>query len=266
MKMKVFISSEMNQAIDSERRDAVRKEIVDLGLISNCFEDLPGRRNPDDYGAREMCLQLVRESDLFLTVVDDTVTDVMDSEIREASSCLEESRIFFYFAKPGTRDQRARELWDRVKKSWIIKEFETTQQLTTEVSRSIASLASDALTKASGVSEKPLDVTLTLRPGQTRTKKLTLKKGDTITITCKSRLTLTPFHAGLYSREEYFRRSPQGPFQSFNFGRASAKPHFTDRRRITSNDDYYFVIRTSQFVIISAANIRVEIRVEKSSR
>jgi hypothetical protein len=56
MKMKVFVSSEMNQAIDSERRDAVRKKIVDLGMISNCFEDLPGRRNPDDLGAQEMSL------------------------------------------------------------------------------------------------------------------------------------------------------------------------------------------------------------------
>jgi len=262
MKMKVFISSEMNQAIDLERRKAARNEMTELGFVSHCFEDLPGRRNPDDLDTREMCIELVRESDLFLAIVDDTVTDVMESEINEAFDCLGENRIFFYFAKSAKRDQKAKALWNKAKKSWVIKEFEDTGQLTREVSHSMASFVADALEKVPKIPEKSLDAKVILAPGESRSWRLVLKKGDIVTITCTSDSTLTPFKAGFYSREEYFDRKPKGLFQMFNFGRVSEKPHFTERRKITRNDDYYFIIRAAWFVIITAAKIKVEIKVE----
>lgn len=259
--MKVFISSEMNQAIDMERRQAARNEITEIGHVPNCFEDLPGRRNPEDKDTQDMCLALVKDSDLVLAIIDDTVTDIMDSELREAIQCLEQNRIFFYFTKLGKRDERAKRLWDSVKKSWIIKTFDTPDQLAKEISRSFASFVGDVFKEASEPSVTPLDKTIRLRPGGTMTRKLRIKKGRTVTITCTANYTLHTFKAGFYSRDEYFRRKPKSIFEGFNFGRQSEKPHYTRKIKVDETDDYYLVIRAA-ILFGSPAEIRTEIRVD----
>jgi len=259
--MKVFISSEMNQPVDTERRQAARGEITEIGHTSNCFEDLPGRRHPEDRDTREMCLELVRDSDLFLAIVDDTVTDIMDAEIKEAMSSLGEDRILFYFIRHGKRDKKAAALWDSVKQSWIIKEFENTQQLTKEISRSIASFAGDVFKGVVRTSKKLLDDTISLAPGSERVWKLSLNKGLTTTITCTSANVFHKFKAGFYLREEFFKRKPISLFRGFNFGGRTEKPHFTHRARITKDDDYYFIIHMGLY-FIGIAQVKVEIKAE----
>jgi hypothetical protein len=259
--MKVFISSEMNQSIDMERRQAARNEISEIGHVPYCFEDLPGRKNPEDRDTQEMCLALVRESDAVLAIIDDAVTDIMGSELREAMQCLDENRVFFYFTKRGKRDEKAKRLWDSVKKSWIIKVFETPDQLAKEISRSFASFAGDVLRGASKSSEIPLDETIKMTPGATKIWKLRLEKGKNATITCTATSTLDKFKAGLYPREEYFRRKPKSIFQGFNFGRQSEKPHHTQKVKVNETDDYYFVIRAG-LLFFGPGEITVEIRVE----
>lgn len=259
--MKVFISSEMNQPIDMERREVARSEITEIGHIPNCFEDLPGRRNPEKEDTQEMCLRLVRDSDVVLAIIDDTVTDIMDSELKEAMKSLKENRIFFYFTKHGKRDEKAKRLWCSVKNSWVIKNFETPYQLAKEISRSFASFASDVLKEDSESSEPPLDVTIRLTPGLMKAWKLRLEKGTNVTITCTATSTLDKFKAGLYPREEYFRRKPKSIFEAFNFGRPSAKPHYTQKVKVKETDDYYFVIR-ADLLFFGPGEIRTEIRVE----
>jgi len=264
LRMKIFVSSEMNEAIDMERRQAARDEIGKIGHIPNCFEDLPGRRNPEDTDTREMCLELVRDSDLFLAIVDDTVTDIMDAEIKEALNSLGENRIFFYFTKHGHKDGEATALWNSVKKSWIIRQFENADQLTTEISRSIASFAGDVLKATSGAPKKLFDKTIDLGSGREILWKLTLKKGSTITITCASNSAFHKFKAGFYQREEFFRRKPTSIFNGFSFGRGSEKPHFTCKVKIAEDDDYYFVVHTGLYFGI--AQIKVEVKVEAMPR
>ncbi len=261
MKLKIFISSEMNQGIDQERRQAARMEIAEIGHIPNCFEDLPGRRNPDDKNTRDMCLELVKESDLCVAIIDDTVTDIMDAEIKEAMSCLGGNRVFFYFTQHGKRDRKATDLWNSVKNSWIIKQFEGPDQLTKEISRSIASFAGDVLKGATKAQGKLFDNTISLESGSLWHSKIPLKKRDKITITCSSQDVLHQFKAGFYSREEFFERKSTNIFKGFNLGRQSEKPHFTHSARITKDDDYYFVIRVG-LCLMGPARIKTEIKVE----
>lgn len=256
--MKIFISSEMNEPIDMERRSAARNEIGKIGHNTNCFEDLPGRRNPDDTDTREMCLALARDSDLLLAIVDDTVTEIMDAEIKEALSSLGENRILFYFTKRGSRDGEATAMWNSIKTSWIVREFEDTNQLRTEISRSIASYAGDVLKTAHAAPKVFFDKTIELGSMQTKFWRWTLKKGTSITITCDSNSIYHQFKAGFYSREEFFKRKPTDIFKGFNFGKNSEKPHYTHKTKVPEDDDYYFVINAGLY--FGTARIKIELK------
>lgn len=260
VKAKIFISSEMKEPLDKERRRAAQAEIQAIGHLPIYFEDLPSRKIPDDKETKVVCLEMVRESDLCLAIVDDTVTPIVAAEIKEAMKCLGSDRVVFYFTRNVKRDKKAEDLWNLVKQGWIVKEFETPDELAREIARSIASFAGDAikgLSKKVGTSEELIE----LRSHRTWEKRIALKKGEKVTITCKSLVVFFKFKAGFYSREEYFKRKPTDFLNEFNFGRQTAKPHFTCRTTIEDDDDYYLFIKADTYPA-GFAFVTVEVKIE----
>lgn len=260
VKLKVFISSEMGEPQDEERRRAARTEIEAIGHLPVCFEDLPSRRIPSNKKVPTVCIELVRDSDVCLAVVDDTVTPTMAAEIKEAMMCLGSDRVVFYFTRNVKRDKKAEDLWNLVKQGWIVNQFERPDELAREIARSFASFAGDALKRSTERSRK-LEDTIDLRSRKSWEKKLTLKKGDKVTVTCSSVLPLFKFKAGLYSREDYFKRKPMNFLDEFKFGRQTSKPHFTCKVRITEDDDYYLLIKADPYSA-GVALINIELKIE----
>lgn len=259
-KLKIFISSEMGEPQDDDRRLAARTEIEAMGHLPVCFEDLAGRRIPSNKKIPTVCIELVRESDLCLAIVDDTVTPTMAAEIKEAMKCLGSDRVVFYFTRNVTRDKKAKDLWNLVKQGWIVKQFERPDELAREIARSVASFAGDALKRSTERSRKLEDV-IELRPLRSWEKKLSLKKGDKVTVTCRSALPLFKFKVGLYSREEYFKRKPTDLFDEFKFGRQTSRPYFTCKVTIAEDDDYYLFIKADSYAA-GMALINVETKIE----
>jgi hypothetical protein len=259
--MKIFVSSEMNTHEDMAQRRAAIEEIGQLSHEAVCFEKLPGRPLPSVQGVKEKCLEMVRNSDLVIVIVDDTVTEVMGAEINEAYKHLGSSRIFLYFTQGGKRDGKAEALRDSSKKSHILKYFESPDQLKLEIARSIASYLDDAFSKPSEKSDILLLEKVQLQSGGQRIWKFDMHKGETVTVSC---IGNSPFHAGFYSREEFFRRRSAGWLDTFNFGNKKERKEYTDRIRIKEGDDYYFILRATYVpllpLVLSTTSVAIEIK------
>lgn len=243
--IKIFISSEMKDAKDTDRRQAAIEEIRKLGHDPVCFEQLPSRPLPANQDPEKKCIELVRKSDILMAIVDDTVTKVMEAEIDEAYKRLGSDAVILYFTKNQKRDAKAKTLWDSSKKSNILKEFDSTGELRHEIARSIASYLDDAFSKQSSKSEILLSETVILDTGARKAWRYELSKGEILVITCISTL---PFLAGFYPRESYIRKRNEGLFGGFSFGNKAEKKSYTEKVKITQNDDYWFVVQAGGFL------------------
>ena len=243
---------------DMERREAAIKEIEILGHEAVCFEKLPGRPLPDDKDTKDKCLEMVNESDLLIAIVDDTLTEIMEAEIEEAYKQLGSTRIFLYFTKGTKRDHKAKGLWDSSKNSNILKEFESPDDLKLVIARSIASYLKDAFAKPSKKSSVLLSTKIALQSCNEWSRRFSLSKGDTITITC---LANQPFYAGFHSREEFVRRRGAAWHSGFEFGNLNQKKGYTKKMKIKDDDDYYFILRATWLpIILMSYGVAVEIK------
>ena len=254
MSLKVFLSSEMKSAEDHRRRRAAIKEIESLGHIPIYFEGLPGRSLPGGEDIDQKYLAMVRGSDLCIVIVDDSVSEAMDREINEARRSLGEGRMFYYFTRITSRHQTASALWNSAKKGYILKEFETPQDLRKEIKRSLASYIVDVLGSTGTTDRVLLDKTFTLKSEEEQHEEFELLKGDIVTVTCTADEN---FYAGLFTREDYIKKRGGGPF-GFVFG--TDKPQFTTRVEIPEDDDYYFVLRVGAFSGTGRIRTKVKVR------
>jgi hypothetical protein len=79
-----------------------------------------------------------------------------------------------------------------------------------------------------------------------------LEKGTVVIVQARSQ---SKFYAGLFPREEYFRkRSPPNPF-GFTWG--TDKPQYTVRVSVPETDYYYLVFRVGVFTVPSPVKIGV---------
>jgi len=256
--MKIFLSSEMKSKEDMERRKVAIEEIELLGHEVKCFEKLPARPLPGKQQLKDICLELVRQSELVMVIIDDSISEVMEAEIREAFEHHGSSRIFLYFTKDGERDKKAIALRDSSKQSHIMTEFDTPAELKTQIARSIASYLNDAFNKPSPKSIKLLDEEIELHNGERRVWSWSLDKGNVVTVSC---LGNQAFIAGFYSRKEFFERRGKGFLGAFDFGRIPEDSGFTDKRRITEDDDYYFVI-AAPYLMMGTCSIEIDIKMK----
>jgi hypothetical protein len=243
---------------DMNRRRAAIEEIRNLGHEAVCFEQLAARPLPTDQDTKEKCVELVRKSDILFAIVNDTVTEVMKAEIDEAYERLGPGRMFFYFTKNGKRDGKAKALWESSKRSHILKEFMSSDELRLEVARSIASYLDDVFSREPSKSPILVSETFDLRIGGQKIRRFTMSKGTTIVITCMSSY---PFLAGFYSREVFIRKRSAGLFGGFNFGNKAERNEYTERIEISENEDYYFVLKAEGVPLFSKLqSITVEIK------
>jgi hypothetical protein len=259
MPLKVFISSEMGTSDDKERRKAARAAIEDkTGHIVYCFEKLPGRPLQDDQNPVGKCLQMVRESDILIGIIDDTVSSVMIKELKEAVAALGQKRIFYYFTANGARDDKAKALWKHAKKGYIIKEFETSEELGDQIIQSLASYIEGALSETRPITQTLIDEETKIRSEEEKEWELEdLKKGDILTITCKGNEN---FYAGVFQREEFINKRSAGIGGAFNFPFGSDRPQFTKKLTIIEDDDYFLIIRVGYFSGTARIDIKVKCR------
>jgi hypothetical protein len=84
-----------------------------------------------------------------------------------------------------------------------------------------------------------------------RSKPIRLTEGTRVTLTATGAAN---FYAGLFSREEYVKRTAvRGPF-GFDFG--SDRASFTDEIPIAKTDDYYLVFRVGVFSRAQTIRVR----------
>ena len=87
----------MESEEDKMRRVAAKNEITDLGYIPILFEDWPSRPLPGDSDIIEYCMENVKDTDIFIIIVDDEVSQAMDEEHNAALEHLGPKKIFYYF-------------------------------------------------------------------------------------------------------------------------------------------------------------------------
>src|SRR5439155_2957336 len=254
MPLKIFLSSEMKSPEDQKRRRETIKEIESLGHIPVYFEGLPGRPLQDVEDVDKKYLAMVRGSDVFMVIVDDTVSEAMEREINEAKRSLSEGRMFYYFTKAPLRARAAVALWNSAKKGYILKEFETPGDLRKEVKRSLASYIDDVLGSAGTMDRVLLNRTFTIEPEEEQHEEFELSKGDLVTVTCTADEN---FYAGLFPRAEYIEKRGMGAF-GFSFG--TDKPQFTTKVEIPEDDDYYLVLRVGVFSGTGRIHAKVKVR------
>ncbi len=238
------------------RRQGAIKQLESLGHTPVYFEGLPGRPFHGDEDVDEKCREMVRESDIFVVIVDDTVSDAMEREIGEARKSLGEGRIFYYFTRNRARDRTATALWNSAKKGYILKEFASPAELQLEIGRSLASYIEDVLASTGPKEKVVLNRLFTLKSEDEEHQEFEFSKGDVVTVTCTADEN---FYAGLFPREEYV--SKRGTMFGFVFG--TDKPQYTTRREIPEDDDYYLVLRVGVFS--GTARIRVKVKVRRRS-
>jgi hypothetical protein len=259
MPMKVFISSEMTTVDDKRWRKAAIKEIDEIGHDPIFFENLPVRSFEGDQNACDKCRAMVRNSDLLIAIVDDTISDGMKIEIDEALKMLGEKKIIYYFTNKGMRDSKADEMWEMAKNGYLLKEILTPSALRKEIKKSIASYLEDALKSRKEQSSIIYNESIKLPPDYEFHKSFDLKKGDTITVTC---LGTSHFYFGFYPRNEFvtLRKKDMG---MFGFEPGTDDCQFTKEIKIEKNDDYYLVLRRSMWQPDST-EVQVKIKCERN--
>ena len=230
----------MNTKSDLDRRKAAIKEIRELGHIPIAFEEWAGRAISD---VIEYCNENVKGSDLFVIIIDDTISDAMDAEHDTALNVIGLKKVFYYFTSNGERDKKAENIWETAKHGYLLKEFSNKAQLRREIKKSIASYMEDAL-KQKRESKVIFNETISLKAGREWHKDFSFNSGDIVTITG---LSDNAFYAGFFSREEYVNQRKGGFFGGFNFEFDSDKSQYTTREKISQDDDYYLVIRVSSW-------------------
>jgi len=256
MTMKVFISSEMSSPQDCERREAAIEEIKELGHDPIFFEGLPGRPLSEGQDMENKLREIVRDSNILLAIVDDTVSEGMDIELDEAISSLGEKRIFYFFTKDPKRGPFARKLWLTAKNGCILKEFETPLELRKEIRKSFASYMEDNLKKKRKVSRILLNKEIVVTSDQDWRQLFRLNSGDVVAITCEGS---SKFLAELVSMRQFRLRNAMSRFE---FHPSQETQLYSDRKEIIHDDDYCLVITGVGLSCISV-NIRVEVRRER---
>jgi len=259
--LKIFVSSEMKNHEDNERRAAAIEEIRELGHFPVVFEEWPSRKLPEGSTVVKHCKNEVVSSDIFMIIVDDDVSPAMKAEHKAAIEHIGPGNMFYYFTKKSTRTSAANGLWKRASKGYILKVFETNEELRKEIKRSLASYAKDML-KRKKTTKILMDKTIKLDADEEFHEEFELEKGDVITITCISEYE---FYAGFFPREEYIRRRTSGIFGAFNFELFTNTPEYTKKVKIKEDDDYYLVIRVGVFGggVFSIPKIHVKVKCEK---
>ena len=261
MPLKIFISSEMGTEDDKRRRKVARSAIENKAAhIAQCFEKLPGRALPDNLNPVDKCLQMVKESDILMVIVDDTVSSVMNQEIKEAVKSLGQKRIFYYFTANGQRDDKSVALWKQAKKGYILKEFETPEELENLIIQSLSSYVEEVLVKSRYQIEILIDEEVKMRSEEEMEWELEdLKKGEILTVTCKGDEN---FYAGIFPREEFIRKRSAGIGKTFAFPFGTDKPQYTKKMTIPFDDDFFLIIRVGYFS--GTANIEVKVKCHRS--
>ncbi len=264
--MDIFISSEMEISEDMERRKSAIEEIRELGHTPIYFEGLPGRPLTGKQDTPDKYREMVCASDILVIIVDDTVSEGMKDELKEAENSLGDERIFYYFTRNERRDKEARDLWEYAKKENILKEFETPYELRKEIKKSIASYIEDALKKKEKTAEMLMDESIYLTLDGEWYKLFKFNKEDVVTITCFSNSNLFNngnFYVGLFPREEYIKRRTGGIFFRFDFDSKETSA-YTDKVVIPEDDDYYLVLRRGISQLHGV--MKVQIRMERRQR
>lgn len=257
--VKIFVSSEMKSDEDNERRQAAIQEIHRLGHTPKYFEGIPSRYFGDDRNAIDKCIELVRDSEAMILIVDDTVTKIMQLEVQEGVETFGKDNVYLYFTKDRMRDNAATDLWNSAKQKYSLKQFVDTNDLRDGICKSIASYLEDEVRKKDKSHDLLFDKKIQIGTnGKFELALEDLKKGDILTITC---LGDKNFYAGLFNRGEFIgmRTSGIGGSSDFPFGSDSLE--YTERVTIPDDDDYYLVLRVGVFTgYIGNANIHVKIK------
>ena len=241
----------MKSEEDKERREAITKEIKELGHIPIVFEKWPSRPIPKGASVIDLCRNKVASSDLLFLIVDDDISEAMEEELNAALEFLDSEKIFYYFTKNCKRSSKGDSIWEKAKNGYILKEFTSPTELRKEIKLSIASYMEDALI-VKREKEILIDEEIELESEEEEHLEFELNEGDIITITCMGN---DNFYAGFFSREEYIKR--RGP-NTFDFSFGSDSPQFTTKGRITEDDDYYFVIRVGFFTGTTTINVKIK--------
>ena len=254
MSIKIFISSEMNTPDDKQRRIAAVSEIRDLGHFPVHFEELPARPLTKDSDILENCRKQVRKSDMLFAIIDDTISSGMEEEINEAKKTLGDRNIIFYFTKAVRRDFKAKMLWDTLKQKGPLIEFNTTDELKREIRRSFAHFIDDIL-ETNRAFPCVINESISLLPGQEWKKEFNLTSGDIVTITCIGNCS---FFMYFVSRVEYVKLRPHHS----DYEICPPQSRYTSQEKIDKTDDYYLILRKSQFYNRSV-KVDVKVRCER---
>lgn len=260
MPVRVFVSSESKTDADRRRRNAAINEISRLGHIPVLFEGQPGRALREGEDPLDRCRALVRDSDLVLAIVDDTVSPAMRVELKEAEDRLGRERISYYFVRGSAKDEEAKRLWNRAKTTHVLLEPDSEQALRTDIGRVIASYVDDAVSFSHSGPVVLHNEPHLLKPGYYHWEQFELREGDRMVVTCESEV---PFYGRLMDRQSFTRFRKSGGEIGMSLG--SDGVSFTDEVVADRSDVWYVAIKYS-FLRQALASIWMKVVLYRGTR
>jgi hypothetical protein len=190
----------------------------------------------------DRCRALVGESDILIAIIDDTVSEPVAAEIREAEKRLGRSRMSYFFVRDAHRDTSAVNLRERVKNTHVLVEPQDDAALRDEVGKSIASYLDDAVRASRRLQSTLLDKVFAVQPGYYVWESFQLRAGDRIVATCNSSRR---FYGRLMTRESFVRWRNSGADTGMSFG--SDGPSFTAELVADREDEWYIGLKFGIF-------------------
>lgn len=252
MSLKVFVSSEMDSEDDIERRNYANKAISEAGHIPVMFEDFAGRPFEQyEKSAIDPCIEEVKNSDLFVFIVDDNISKGMKAEYSTAKEYLGTNKIFYYFTKNNQKSSEVEYLWSETKKEGLLKEFQSNNDLQRLITKSFAHYLKDKIKKGP---EIIFEEDMEINAGYEKHLRWWFEKGDNIIVTV---VADGDIYAEFMIRKEYVKRKDGADEGMFDFEFGTDRSTYTVEGEIEESDDYYLVLRVSSWGDDKNVNVRI---------
>lgn len=149
--LKIFVSSVI-EGLEKERNIA-EKAIRDLILDPDQFEIFPASTG----APREICLEKVKESDIFILILKDKVSDIVLEEFQTAE---ENEKEILIFLKKDPNNRNLKEFLKGIEKDYTYKRFSTLGEFEVCLKKSIQYLLAHTfkLFKDIDIEEKYTDI------------------------------------------------------------------------------------------------------------